>query len=74
MQASVIGAMVVLRQILGRICIGFLSDKLGRLNVASLVMFLAGLVSVVVWPNASSYGVLIFFSIFIGASAHVGNM
>ncbi|CAG8236574.1 unnamed protein product [Penicillium salamii] len=68
-QASVIGAMIAVGQILGRICIGFLSDKLGRLNVASLVTFLAGLWSVVVWPQAHSYGVLIFFSICIGAFA-----
>ncbi|KAJ5720144.1 MFS transporter [Penicillium malachiteum] len=68
-QASVIGAMIALGQIVGRICIGFLRDKIGRLNVASLVTFLAGLWSVVVWPQASSYGVLIFFSICIGAFA-----
>lgn len=68
-QSSVVGSMIALGQIFGRISIGFFSDRAGRLNMATLVTFLAGLWTLVVWPNANSYGVLIVFSIFIGAFA-----
>ncbi|RTE73717.1 hypothetical protein BHE90_011850 [Fusarium euwallaceae] len=68
-QIFVIGAMVALGQILGRSSIGFASDHVGHLNIAALVTFLAGLWSLAVWIPASSYGLLIFFSLFIGAFA-----
>lgn len=68
-QSSVIGAMVALGQIIGRMMIGQASDMFGRLNVASLVTFLAGLWSVAVWTVASSYAILIFFALCIGAFA-----
>ncbi|EOD43860.1 putative mfs transporter protein [Neofusicoccum parvum UCRNP2] len=68
-QVSVVGAMVALGQIIGRSAIGYLSDKLGRLNVASTVTFLAGIWTLAIWTNATSYDILIFYSICIGAFA-----
>lgn len=68
-QSSIIGAMIALGQILGRAVIGEASDKFGRLNIASLVTFLAGLWTVAVWTVASNYAILIFFSLCIGAFA-----
>ena len=68
-QSSVIGAMVGLGQVLGRAGIGYLSDVLGRLNMAFLITFLAGLWTLAVWTSASSYGILIFYAVCIGAFA-----
>lgn len=68
-QGSVVGAMICLGQILGRTSIGYLSDRLGRLNMATVAAFGAGLVTLVIWPFAKSYGVLIVYCIFVGAFA-----
>lgn len=70
-RVSIIGAMMALGQILGRSSIGAGGDIIGRLNIGALVTFLAGFWTVLVWPLASSFGVLIFYSICAGAFAYV---
>ncbi|KAK8246977.1 major facilitator superfamily domain-containing protein [Phyllosticta capitalensis] len=62
-QGSIVSAILNLGQALGRPPIGYFSDSFGRLNMAALMTFLAGLFSLVIWTNASSYGVLILFAL-----------
>ncbi|KAI9710989.1 MAG: hypothetical protein M1820_002427 [Bogoriella megaspora] len=68
-QGSVVGALLNLGQGLGRPPIGYFSDSIGRINMATLMTFCAGLFSLVVWIFAKSYGVLIFFALIGGAVA-----
>ncbi|KAF2447407.1 MFS general substrate transporter [Karstenula rhodostoma CBS 690.94] len=68
-QGSIIGAVLNLGQALGRPPIGYFSDSLGRLNMAASMTALCGVLCLVVWTSAKSFGVLIFFAIFGGAVA-----
>lgn len=68
-QASIVSALFNLGQALGRPPIGYFSDSIGRINMAGLMTFLAGLFVLVIWVFAKSYGVLIFYSIIGGTVA-----
>ncbi|KAE8383308.1 major facilitator superfamily domain-containing protein [Aspergillus bertholletiae] len=68
-QASIVSAIFNLGQAVGRPCIGFFSDRVGRINMASSMTFLAGILALVVWTNAKSYGVLGFFAVAEGLVA-----
>ncbi|USP74408.1 uncharacterized protein yc1106_01682 [Curvularia clavata] len=68
-QGSVIGAIFNLGQAIGRPPIGYFSDSIGRLNMASSMTFLAGLLCLVVWIFAKSFGVLVFFGLVGGMVA-----
>jgi MFS family permease len=68
-QASVVGAILNLGQALGRPPIGYFSDSIGRLNMASSMTFLVGLFSLLIWMFAKSFGVLIFFALLGGTVA-----
>ena len=68
-QGSVIGAVLNLGQGLGRPVIGICSDSAGRINLAGICTFLAGLFCFVIWIFAKTYGVLIFFAIIVGTVA-----
>ena len=70
-QGSVIGAVLNLGQGLGRPPVGYFSDTVGRINMAGLMTFLAGLFALVVWIPAKSYGVLIFYALIGGSVAGV---
>ncbi|ORX77541.1 MFS general substrate transporter [Basidiobolus meristosporus CBS 931.73] len=50
----------------GRIGIGFLGDRLGRINVAAICYLLSGISCLAIWINATSYGVLMLFSVIYG--------
>ncbi|KAF2145556.1 uncharacterized protein K452DRAFT_220828 [Aplosporella prunicola CBS 121167] len=68
-QGSVVGALLNLGQALGRSPIGFFSDAVGRMNMAAGMTLLAGVFALVVWTNATSYGVLLFFAVLVGTVA-----
>jgi MFS family permease len=68
-QGSVVGAILNLGQGLGRPPIGYFSDSLGRINMAGFMTFLSGLFALVIWVNAKSYGVLIFYALIGGTVA-----
>lgn len=68
-QGSIIGATLNLGQALGRPPIGYFSDSIGRLNMATTMTLLSGLFCLVIWMFAKSYGVLIFFSLVGGMVA-----
>ncbi|MCJ1352164.1 MAG: hypothetical protein MMC33_002148 [Icmadophila ericetorum] len=68
-QGSIIGALLNLGQGLGRPVVGMFSDQAGRINTAGFLTFLCGILCLVVWIFAKSFGVLIFFSIIVGTVA-----
>ncbi|KAF2668021.1 putative MFS transporter [Microthyrium microscopicum] len=68
-QASVVGAILNLGQGLGRPPIGYFSDYIGRINMAGTTTFFCGFLVLVVWINAKSYGVLIFYALVGGTVA-----
>ena len=68
-QGSIIGAVLNLGQGLGRPLVGIFSDKAGRINLAGLCTFVAGLFCLVIWIFAKSFGVLVFFAIIVGTVA-----
>jgi len=68
-QASIISALLNLGQALGRPPIGYFSDSIGRINMAGLMTFLSGVFALVIWTNARSYGVLIFYALIGGTVA-----
>ncbi|KAH8731222.1 major facilitator superfamily domain-containing protein [Phaeosphaeriaceae sp. PMI808] len=65
-QGSIIGALLNLGQSVGRPPIGYFSDSVGRLNMASTMTFACGIFCLVIWMFAKSFGVLVFFSILVG--------
>lgn len=68
-QGSIIGALLNLGQALGRPPIGYFSDTIGRLNMASTMTFLCGLFCLVIWIFAKSFGVVVFFGMLVGTVA-----
>ncbi|CAD0114892.1 unnamed protein product [Aureobasidium uvarum] len=68
-QASTVSAIFNLGQAIGRPPIGYFSDNIGRINMATLMTFISGLFALVIWTNAKSFGVLIFYAIFGGSVA-----
>ncbi|KAI9655396.1 MAG: hypothetical protein M1821_005544 [Bathelium mastoideum] len=70
-QGSVVGAILNLGQGLGRPPIGYFSDSVGRINMATAMTFLSGLFALVVWIFAKSYGVVIFYALIGGSVAGV---
>lgn len=54
-QASVITALFNPAQGFGRPAIDYFSDSTGRINMAALMSFLAGLFALVIWVFAKSY-------------------
>ncbi|ORY11040.1 MFS transporter, MCP family, solute carrier family 16, member 6 [Clohesyomyces aquaticus] len=65
-QASSITAFLNLGTALGRPCIGLLSDRWGRLEVAGLTTFACSLTVWAVWVPADSYAITVLFAIING--------
>ncbi|RFU24205.1 hypothetical protein B7463_g12134, partial [Scytalidium lignicola] len=65
-QGSVVGAFLNLGLGFGRPIVGYFSDKFGRINVATLMTALCGVLCFVLWIPAKSYGELLTFSILAG--------
>ncbi|KAL2803023.1 monocarboxylate transporter [Aspergillus granulosus] len=68
-QASLISGLFNLGQAIGRPLIGYFSDSVGRVNIAGVTTFLAGVICLAVWVNAQNFGLLIFFAIAEGLVA-----
>lgn len=69
LQAANVSALLNLGQALGRPPIGYFSDSIGRLNMATVMSFTSGLFSLVIWVFADNYGVLIFYALLGGTVA-----
>ncbi|KAI9722811.1 MAG: hypothetical protein M1828_004507 [Chrysothrix sp. TS-e1954] len=68
-QGSIVGAILNLGQACGRPPIGYFSDSFGRINMSMTMTFLSGLFALVIWTNAKSYGVLVFYALIGGTVA-----
>ncbi|KAJ9610856.1 hypothetical protein H2200_005633 [Cladophialophora chaetospira] len=66
-QGAVVGAMLSLGLGVGRPVIGWYSDSFGRINMATLMTLLCGVLCLTLWVPAKSYGVLIAFALTSGA-------
>ncbi|PGH02206.1 hypothetical protein GX51_04780 [Blastomyces parvus] len=68
-QGSIVGAVLNLGQGLGRPVVGLLSDRYGRLNMATIISLFCGVFCVAVWTPTQSMGLLCFFAIIVGTVA-----
>ncbi|KAK6511795.1 hypothetical protein TWF481_000701 [Arthrobotrys musiformis] len=66
-QGSIMGAMLNLGMAIGRPLVGLYSDSWGRINIAGSLTFVCALTVFIIWINAKSFGVLIFFALINGA-------
>lgn len=65
-QAATLNAVLNLGTAVGRPLIGIASDHLGRIEVAGVITLASGLSCLMIWLPATSYAVLIVFSVVIG--------
>lgn len=65
-QGSVVGAMLNVGLTFGRPLVGYLSDKFGRIDVATGMTALCGIYCLAIWVPAQTYGVLILFALLSG--------
>jgi MFS family permease len=65
-QASIVNAILNLGTAIGRPMIGVASDYFGRVNVAGVLTCLCGVLTLVLWLPATSYGLLLFFALING--------
>ena len=68
-QGSIVSAILNLGSCLGRPLVGLSSDYLGRMNIASVLTFLAGLLCLVFWIFAKTMGVVCIFAFLVGVLA-----
>ncbi|EEP80963.1 conserved hypothetical protein [Uncinocarpus reesii 1704] len=68
-QGSIVGALLNLGQGLGRPVVGLISDRFGRINMATFFTFVCGLLCFAVWIPSFNMGVLSFFAIIVGTVA-----
>jgi nitrate/nitrite transporter NarK len=62
-QASMIPAFFMFGQAIGRPCIGWLSDRFGRINLIFIMSYITGFLTFAIWINADSFGVLLKFAL-----------
>ncbi|OAP59401.1 hypothetical protein AYL99_06699 [Fonsecaea erecta] len=65
-QGSVVGAVLNLGLGIGRPVIGYYSDAFGRINMATIMTAVSGVLCLALWVPAKSYGVLIAFALMSG--------
>lgn len=65
-QASSVTALLNLGTMLGRPCIGLLSDRYGRIEVAGYSTFACSVCVWVFWIPATSYALLVVFAVIVG--------
>ncbi|EGU78778.1 hypothetical protein FOXB_10704 [Fusarium oxysporum f. sp. conglutinans Fo5176] len=70
-QASMIPAFFMFGQAIGRPCIGWLSDRFGRINLTFIMSLITGILTFAIWIDAKSFGVLLTFALVGGLSAGV---
>lgn len=65
-QGSSLQAILATGQMVGRPLVGLLMDRFGRINMAAIITFMAGLSCLVIWIFSRTYGLLAFFAIVQG--------
>ncbi|KAK4196293.1 major facilitator superfamily domain-containing protein [Triangularia verruculosa] len=68
-QGSIVQALMSLGAAIGRPCVGWVSDRLGRINVALFMTLFCGLISLALWIQARSYVPLLVFAVLSGISS-----
>ena len=66
-QGSIIGAMLNLGLGIGRPLIGYYSDVLGRINMASIMTAICGIFCLAIWVPAETFPVLVVFALLSGS-------
>ena len=65
-QGSVIGALLNVGLVVGRPIIGYLSDRKGRINIATLMTALCGALCLFMWIFAKGFPLMCAFAILVG--------
>lgn len=65
-QGSVVGAILNVGISLGRPCVGYLSDRYGRLNVACFMTASCGVFCLALWIPANGFALLVVFALLAG--------
>lgn len=65
-QGSVVGALLNLGLGVGRPIVGYYSDAFGRINMATAMTALCGILCLAIWVPAKSYGILLLFALTAG--------
>jgi MFS family permease len=65
-RAATVNAILNLGTAVGRPCVGILSDRYGRIEVAGLTTLACAITVFAIWVPATSYGVLLFFALING--------
>ncbi|TVY80782.1 putative transporter MCH2 [Lachnellula suecica] len=65
-QGAVVGALLNLGLGIGRPIVGYFSDSMGRLNMATAMTGLCGVLCLLIWTFAKSFGLLCFFALLAG--------
>ena len=68
-QGSIVGALLNLGQGLGRPVVGIISDRYGRITMATIFSVLCGIFCFAIWIPSLNMGVLCFFAIAVGTVA-----
>ncbi|KAI7864273.1 major facilitator superfamily domain-containing protein [Spinellus fusiger] len=63
--SNILGVCAALNAI-GRIVLGFIADKVGRVNTYIVSAIISGVLCMAFWPNATTYGGLIAFACLFG--------
>lgn len=66
-QGSIVTAVMNVGQIIGRPAVGYYSDALGRINVATVATFVSGVLCLSLWVCAQSYAAILCFALFGGS-------
>lgn len=65
-QGAVVSALLSVGLGIGRPLVGYISDRLGRINMAAIMTVSCGIFSLCIWIPARSYTVLLIFALFAG--------
>lgn len=68
-QGSIVGAILNLGQALGRPVVGLTSDRVGRINIATALSAICGVLCLVWWIFAKDFGTLVSFALIVGTVA-----
>lgn len=66
-QGSIVSAMVQLGLLIGRPCVGLISDRIGPITMACICYSICGILCFAMWIPARNYATVIVFALFEGA-------
>ena len=66
-QGTIVTAVMNVGQIVGRPAVGYYSDTVGRINIATSATFVSGVLCLSLWVCAKSYAAILCFALFGGS-------